>query len=73
MGNITTTENGFVPHRAHVGVECPRCHWRQLMEVDLDKTGMDLPMAQEIRSQLAAWMASHCPDHLNTISMLSRN
>ena len=73
MGNIAITENKFAPHRAHVGVECPCCHWKQLMEIDLDKTHIDTPMAQQIRSHLAAWMASHCPDHLNVISNLSKN
>lgn len=60
-------------HRAQVGVECPRCHWKQLVEINLDKTPMDNPLAREIHAHLQAWMASRCPDHLNAISTLSRN
>ena len=73
MENVTVTENTPVVHMAHVGVECPRCRWRQFVEVHLDKPQMDSPMAREIREQLEAWMASHCPDHLNAISALSKN
>jgi len=62
-----------VKHRAHMGVECPQCHWRQLVEIDLDKPFVDSPLAYEIHRQLEAWMASRCPDHLNIISNLSKN
>jgi len=69
----TLRETAPVKHRAHVGVECPQCHWRQLVEIDLDKPIVDNPLAYEIRRQLEAWMASRCPDHLNVISNLSKN
>jgi len=73
LDKVAATENTPLFHLAHVGVECPRCHWRQFVEVNLDKPQMDSPMAREIRAQLEAWMASRCPDHLNAISSLSRN
>jgi hypothetical protein len=66
-------ENSPLVHRAHVGVECPHCHWRQFVEIDIDRSQIDGPLAKEIRSHLAGWMASRCPDHLNVISHLSRN
>ena len=51
-------------HRAQVGVECPHCHFRQFVEVEFDKPVLNAPLAQEIRAQLEAWMASRCPEHL---------
>lgn len=62
-------------HRAHVGVECPQCHFKQLIEVDFDreKELRNSPLALEIRAQLEAWMVSRCPDHLDVISQLARN
>lgn len=66
-------EEAPVIHRAHLGVECPSCHWKQFVEVGLDKTELNSPMAREIYGHLAAWMASHCPDHLNMISAMRRN
>ncbi|MGH9449144.1 MAG: hypothetical protein ACRD11_01240 [Terriglobia bacterium] len=73
MGTAIETETVRAPHRAQVGVECPQCHWKQFVEVQLEKTQLDHPLAVEIRRQLEAWMASRCPDHLNAISMLSKN
>ncbi|MGH9359535.1 MAG: hypothetical protein ACRD1O_10230 [Terriglobia bacterium] len=73
MGNVTQTQNDPVIHSAHLGVECPRCHWKQFVEVHLDKPQMDSPMAREIRAQLEAWIASRCPDHLNVLPALSKN
>lgn len=60
-------------HRAHVGVECPQCHWKQFVEVQFDQALERSPLAQEIRAQLEAWMASRCPDHLTVIPNFSRN
>ncbi|MGH9396347.1 MAG: hypothetical protein ACRD18_05795 [Terriglobia bacterium] len=73
MGTAIEAENQQVVHRAQVGVECPQCHWKQFVEVQLEKPQLDNPLALEIRRQLEAWMASRCPDHLNAISMLSKN
>lgn len=73
MGTDVQTENTHVVHHAQVGVECPQCHWKQFVEVQLEQPRMDHPLALEIRRQLEAWMASRCPDHLNAISMLSKN
>ena len=62
-------------HRAQVGVECPQCHFRQLMEVDSDLGGTfsDNAVAKKIYAELQAWMLSRCPEHLKVISGLSRN
>ena len=54
-------------HFAQLGVECPECHVRQFVRVEFDKPELNPPLAMEIRTQLAAWMASHCPDHLRPI------
>jgi hypothetical protein len=62
-----------VEHRTQVGVECPQCHWRQFMEIEVDEGIMNTPLAAEIRSQLEAWMASRCPDHLGAFMKLSKN
>ncbi|GEM_PF-558923 len=70
---LTPAEDGNVEHRAHIGVECPQCHWKQFVEIQLDQPVEDTPMGREIRSHLEAWMASHCPDHLSAISRFSRN
>ncbi|MGH9469756.1 MAG: hypothetical protein ACRD1N_05365 [Terriglobia bacterium] len=67
------TKNEEAAHRAHLGVECPRCHWQQFVEIHLDNPLADTPAAVEIRRHLEAWMASHCPDHLNAISRMSKN
>jgi hypothetical protein len=67
------TEERPPEHRAQVGVECPQCHWRQFVEIHLDKPLEDSPMGRAIRGHLEAWMASHCPDHLHAISRFSKN
>jgi len=60
--------------RTQLPVECPQCHWRHFVETEIDRDLLRSPLAQEIRSQLEAWMASHCPDHLNVMaSKLSKN
>ncbi|MGH9355526.1 MAG: hypothetical protein ACRD10_05290 [Terriglobia bacterium] len=73
MENVTHADGGPIIHSAHMGVECPRCHWKQFIEINLDTPQTDNPMAREIRAQLEAWIASRCPDHLNVIPALSKN
>jgi hypothetical protein len=62
-------------HRAHVGVECPQCHFRQFMEVDTDMAGIlkDSKVTNKILVELQAWMLSRCPDHLRAIAGMSKN
>lgn len=60
-------------HHAHVGVECPRCHWRHFLEIDADDSLLNSPAAREIQAHLQAWLASRCPDHLGAIAQMSRN
>lgn len=60
-------------HRAQVGVECPQCHWRQFVELSLDQTIMDAPVAMEIQRELQEWLRSRCPDHLGSIMKKMRN
>lgn len=60
-------------HRALVGVECPQCHGRQFMELSLEKTIMDSPMAHEIERALREWLRSQCPDHLGLIVQKMKN
>ncbi len=62
-----SSENEHPELHAQLGVECPQCHFRQFVQVEFDKLEMNPPMVMEIRAQLAAWMASHCPDHLRPI------
>ncbi|MGH9325143.1 MAG: hypothetical protein ACRD2B_00430 [Terriglobia bacterium] len=71
--NATQIRQNTEVHRAQLGVECPQCHWRQFVEIHLEEPVANSPMAFEIRRHLEAWMASHCPDHLNAISKLSKN
>ncbi|MGH9377721.1 MAG: hypothetical protein ACRD1I_02865 [Terriglobia bacterium] len=73
MGNAIETRTTPVAHFAQVGVECPHCHWKQLVNVQLEKPQINHPMALEIRRHLEAWMGSRCPDHLNVIPALSKN
>lgn len=60
-------------HRAQVGVECPTCHVKQFMEIQLEKPVDTFPAVEEIRRQLEAWIASRCPDHLGSIIKSSLN
>jgi hypothetical protein len=60
-------------HRTQVGVECPQCHARQFLEIQLDKPVENSPAVQEIRRQLEAWIASRCPDHLGPMLISSKN
>ena len=59
--------------RTQVGVECPQCHRRQLMEIEVDSSLLQSPVAREIQAHLEAWTASRCPDHLNVIAEMSKN
>jgi len=65
-------EQGIV-HRAQLGIECPTCHVRQFMEVQLDRPMNSSPAVEEIRRQLETWIASRCPDHLGPILRSSMN
>jgi hypothetical protein len=62
-----------VIHRAQVGIECPTCHVRQFMEVQLDNPMNNSPAVEEIHRQLEAWIASRCPDHLGPLLKLNMN
>lgn len=72
---VTREEQLEPQHRAHVGVECPQCHFRQFMEVDSDLAGTlnDSKVTGKIFAELQAWMRSRCPDHLRAIAGMSRN
>jgi len=60
-------------HRAQVGIECPTCHVRQFMEIQIENPVSNSRAAEEIRRQLEAWIASRCPDHLGPILKTSMN
>lgn len=60
-------------HRAQVGIECPTCHARQFMEIQIESEMLNSRAAEEIRRQLEAWIASRCPDHLGPILKTSMN
>jgi hypothetical protein len=68
-------ENPSEQHRAQVGVECPQCHYREFVEVDSDLVGtfQDSKVARSIHAELQAWMLSRCPQHLRTITSMSKN
>ncbi|PYV10760.1 MAG: hypothetical protein DMG23_06570 [Acidobacteria bacterium] len=66
-------EKPRVEQRVQVGVECPQCHWRHFLEVEMDEKFLNTPLAREIRHHLEAWIASRCPDHLGLISKFSKN
>ena len=59
--------------RAQVPVECPNCHWRHFLEIEIDEDFLKSPVAREIQGHLEAWLASRCPDHLGPILKLSKN
>jgi hypothetical protein len=58
---------------ARVGVECPRCHFRQFIEIEFDQWPPEAPAAAEIHKHLAEWIVSRCPDHLSLIAAASKN
>ncbi|HET7212768.1 MAG TPA: hypothetical protein VFL79_04220 [Terriglobia bacterium] len=62
-----------VAHRAQVGIECPTCHARQFMEIQLESPVSNSRFADEIRQQLELWIASRCPDHLGPVLKTSMN
>ena len=59
--------------RTQVGVQCPKCQWRQFMELEVDPRLMDSPLALEIQTHLEEWMLSRCPDHLGEFLKTGRN
>lgn len=59
--------------RTQVGIECPQCHGRQLMEIEVDEGLLQSPLAAEIRHHLEEWMRSRCPDHLGRINGFNKN
>jgi hypothetical protein len=62
-----------VEQRAQVGVQCPQCHRKQFMEIEVETSLLGSPVAREIQAHLEAWMASRCPDHLNIIAEMMKN
>ncbi len=61
----------YVPHRVQIPVECPRCHWRHFVEVQLENLNPE--EGAEIHAQLERWVASRCPAHLGPIMEISKN
>ncbi len=59
--------------RTQVRVECPQCHWRHFLEVEIDNDLLASPVAKEIQAHLQDWIASRCPDHLGAIGEMSKN
>jgi cytochrome c553 len=66
-------EQQDLAHRAQVGIECPTCHARQFMEIQIDSPENNSRTAEEIRRQLELWIASRCPNHLGPILKTSMN
>jgi DNA-directed RNA polymerase subunit RPC12/RpoP len=66
-------EEQVVQHRAQLGVECPQCHWRHFVEVNLDGALADGSCGREIQAAIQEWLRSRCPDHLWTFLELSKN
>jgi hypothetical protein len=62
-----------VERRTQVGVECPQCHWRQFMEIEVDSRLLESPIAVEIWHHLEQWLKSRCPDHLGPMLEHSKN
>ena len=60
-------------HRARVPIECPQCHWRHFVEVNLDQSLLEAPYAKEIQFHLREWLRSRCPDHLGTFLKFSKD
>lgn len=60
-----------VEHRTQVPVECPQCHWRHFLEIEVED--WKSAAAAEIRAHLEAWLASRCPAHLGPIMEMSKN
>jgi hypothetical protein len=43
------------------------------VELSLDQTIMDAPVARKIQHELQEWLRSRCPDHLGSIMEKMRN
>ncbi len=65
--------HGHAEHRTQLGVECPQCHFRQLVEVEMDNPELNRSLVTEIREELQAWMASRCPEHLTSLLPRMKN
>ena len=72
-GESVPERNDKVEQRAQVGVECPQCHCKQFMEMEVESELLKSPIAKEIKAHLEAWLASRCPDHLGIIARMSKN
>jgi hypothetical protein len=73
MGTSVQARESSGEHPTRIPVECPICHWRHFLEIGMDGTMLNTPAAAEIRAQLAAWLASRCPEHLGPIMKMSKN
>ncbi len=73
MAASTATGRDRAESVSRVPVECPVCHFRYFQEISLDDAMINSPAAEVIRAQLAAWLASRCPEHLGPIMKMSRN
>jgi hypothetical protein len=73
MGTSVRARESSGEHPTRVPVECPICHWRHFLEIGMDETMLNTPAAAEIHAQLAAWLASRCPEHLGPIMKMSKN
>jgi hypothetical protein len=59
--------------RTQVRIECPVCHRRQFIEMEVDSGLLRSPLAEEFRKHLVEWVISRCPDHLGPLVNLSKN
>ena len=59
--------------RTQVNIQCPLCHGRQFLEIEVEEKLLKSPLAREIQGHLEAWLASRCPDHLGAILNVSKN
>lgn len=59
--------------RTQVGIECPECHWKRFVEVEIEESLLSSPLYKEIKEHLESWMKSQCPDHLGLIANMSKN
>lgn len=72
---VNPSNGNVVPFEYHavVPVECPKCHERHFLDLQLEKPIENSPTAIEIRRHLELWLASRCPDHLGPILKQSKN
>ncbi|MGO9273934.1 MAG: hypothetical protein ACLQOO_27465 [Terriglobia bacterium] len=59
--------------RAQVPVECPQCHWKHFVEMEIDQRMIRSPLYAKIQKELEEWIRSRCPDHLGVIAGFSKN